>query len=118
MEGRPLLAPQPAALLPDLWAPGVVAATVACGSEQIGLLVEGLALGLGAPSHTHTDGLGAELPLVPPLPCQGGPGGSLLSYPSLIPLPCSHASSEEWQQVSKSEREKMGMTVQDDGEFW
>uniref|UniRef100_F6V5B8 Calpain-5 n=1 Tax=Equus caballus TaxID=9796 RepID=F6V5B8_HORSE len=27
-------------------------------------------------------------------------------------------TSEEWQQVSKSEREKMGMTVQDDGEFW
>ncbi|XP_013888263.1 calpain-5 [Austrofundulus limnaeus] len=27
-------------------------------------------------------------------------------------------SSEEWQKVSKSEREKMGVTVQDDGEFW
>ncbi|XP_077154833.1 calpain-5 [Ranitomeya variabilis] len=27
-------------------------------------------------------------------------------------------SSEEWQKVSKSEREKLGMTVQDDGEFW
>lgn len=29
-----------------------------------------------------------------------------------------HLSSEEWQKVSKSEREKMGVTVQDDGEFW
>uniref|UniRef100_A0A480QVN6 Calpain-5 isoform X1 n=1 Tax=Sus scrofa TaxID=9823 RepID=A0A480QVN6_PIG len=27
-------------------------------------------------------------------------------------------TSEEWQKVSKSEREKMGVTVQDDGEFW
>uniref|UniRef100_A0A3B3WU53 Calpain 5a n=1 Tax=Poecilia mexicana TaxID=48701 RepID=A0A3B3WU53_9TELE len=27
-------------------------------------------------------------------------------------------SSEEWKRVSKSEREKMGLTVQDDGEFW
>ncbi|KAJ3590948.1 hypothetical protein NHX12_008896 [Muraenolepis orangiensis] len=27
-------------------------------------------------------------------------------------------SSEEWQKVSKSEREKMGVTVADDGEFW
>ncbi|XP_075448777.1 calpain-5 [Ascaphus truei] len=27
-------------------------------------------------------------------------------------------SSEEWQKVSKSEREKLGMTVDDDGEFW
>lgn len=27
-------------------------------------------------------------------------------------------SSEEWQKVSKSEREKMGVTVEDDGEFW
>ncbi|CAN9493032.1 unnamed protein product [Ophioblennius macclurei] len=27
-------------------------------------------------------------------------------------------SSEEWKKVSKSEREKMGVTVQDDGEFW
>uniref|UniRef100_A0A8C5D285 Calpain 5a n=1 Tax=Gadus morhua TaxID=8049 RepID=A0A8C5D285_GADMO len=27
-------------------------------------------------------------------------------------------SSEEWQKVSKSERESMGVTVQDDGEFW
>ncbi|KAF7699253.1 calpain-5a [Silurus meridionalis] len=27
-------------------------------------------------------------------------------------------SSEEWQRVSKSEREKLGVTVQDDGEFW
>ncbi|XP_041880152.1 calpain-5 [Corvus kubaryi] len=27
-------------------------------------------------------------------------------------------TSEEWQKVSKSEREKMGMTVEDDGEFW
>ncbi|XP_040195924.1 calpain-5 [Rana temporaria] len=27
-------------------------------------------------------------------------------------------SSEEWQKVSKSEREKLGVTVQDDGEFW
>uniref|UniRef100_A0A665TE71 Calpain 5a n=1 Tax=Echeneis naucrates TaxID=173247 RepID=A0A665TE71_ECHNA len=27
-------------------------------------------------------------------------------------------SSEEWQRVSKSEREKIGVTVQDDGEFW
>lgn len=30
----------------------------------------------------------------------------------------SSHSSEEWQKVSKSEREKMGMTVEDDGEFW
>ncbi|KAM9732734.1 LOW QUALITY PROTEIN: calpain-5-like [Menidia menidia] len=27
-------------------------------------------------------------------------------------------SSEEWQKVSESERERMGVTVQDDGEFW
>ncbi|CAB1348887.1 unnamed protein product [Coregonus sp. 'balchen'] len=27
-------------------------------------------------------------------------------------------SSEEWGKVSKSEREKIGVTVQDDGEFW
>lgn len=27
-------------------------------------------------------------------------------------------SSEEWQKVSKSEREKIGVTVEDDGEFW
>ncbi|XP_023648274.1 calpain-5a [Paramormyrops kingsleyae] len=27
-------------------------------------------------------------------------------------------SSEEWQRVSKGEREKLGVTVQDDGEFW
>ncbi|XP_043975398.1 calpain-5-like isoform X1 [Gambusia affinis] len=27
-------------------------------------------------------------------------------------------SSEEWKRVSKSERERMGLTVQDDGEFW
>ncbi|XP_029458029.1 calpain-5 [Rhinatrema bivittatum] len=27
-------------------------------------------------------------------------------------------SSEEWQKVSKSEREKLGVTVDDDGEFW
>lgn len=27
-------------------------------------------------------------------------------------------SSEEWNKVSKSEREKLGVTVQDDGEFW
>ncbi|XP_017505573.3 calpain-5 isoform X1 [Manis javanica] len=27
-------------------------------------------------------------------------------------------TSEEWQKVSKTEREKMGVTVQDDGEFW
>ncbi|CAI5773513.1 calpaincalpain-5 [Podarcis lilfordi] len=27
-------------------------------------------------------------------------------------------TSEEWQKVSNSEREKLGMTVQDDGEFW
>ncbi|XP_066578750.1 calpain-5 [Amia ocellicauda] len=26
--------------------------------------------------------------------------------------------SPEWQQVSRSEREKMGVTVRDDGEFW
>ncbi|XP_043914835.1 calpain-5-like [Protopterus annectens] len=26
--------------------------------------------------------------------------------------------SEEWQKVSKSEREKIGVTVEDDGEFW
>lgn len=36
----------------------------------------------------------------------------------LFPPLCSHSSSEEWQKVSKSEREKMGVTVQDDGEFW
>ncbi|PKU32791.1 calpain-5 [Limosa lapponica baueri] len=35
----------------------------------------------------------------------------------LMILYSSH-SSEEWQKVSKSEREKMGMTVEDDGEFW
>ncbi|XP_063287657.1 calpain-5 [Pelobates fuscus] len=27
-------------------------------------------------------------------------------------------SSEEWQKVSKGEREKLGVTVDDDGEFW
>ncbi|XP_049599172.1 calpain-5 isoform X2 [Syngnathus scovelli] len=27
-------------------------------------------------------------------------------------------SSKEWNKVSKSEREKLGVTVQDDGEFW
>ncbi|KAM7330470.1 hypothetical protein ACRRTK_009659 [Alexandromys fortis] len=27
-------------------------------------------------------------------------------------------TSEEWKKVSKGEREKMGVTVQDDGEFW
>ncbi|KAM8899900.1 calpain-5 isoform 2-T2 [Spinachia spinachia] len=27
-------------------------------------------------------------------------------------------SSEQWNKVSKSEREKLGVTVQDDGEFW
>ncbi|XP_060538733.1 calpain-5 [Pantherophis guttatus] len=27
-------------------------------------------------------------------------------------------TSEEWQKVSSSEREKLGMTVEDDGEFW
>lgn len=27
-------------------------------------------------------------------------------------------SSEEWKKVSKSEREKIGVTVEDDGEFW
>ncbi|KAM4797409.1 calpain-5 [Rhinophrynus dorsalis] len=27
-------------------------------------------------------------------------------------------SSEEWKKVSKSEREKLGVTVEDDGEFW
>lgn len=30
----------------------------------------------------------------------------------------SFCSSEEWKKVSKSEREKLGVTVQDDGEFW
>lgn len=30
----------------------------------------------------------------------------------------AHFSSEEWNKVSKSEREKLGVTVQDDGEFW
>lgn len=30
----------------------------------------------------------------------------------------SLCSSEEWNKVSKSEREKLGVTVQDDGEFW
>ncbi|KAG2456570.1 CAN5 protein, partial [Polypterus senegalus] len=28
------------------------------------------------------------------------------------------SGSEEWQKVSKSEREKLGVTVEDDGEFW
>ena len=55
---------------------------------------------------------------MPPVPCQGGSAG----VPPLILSPlaslCSHPSSEEWQKVSKSEREKMGVTVQDDGEFW
>lgn len=31
---------------------------------------------------------------------------------------CVCCSSEEWNKVSKSEREKLGVTVQDDGEFW
>ncbi|OWK17723.1 CAPN5, partial [Cervus elaphus hippelaphus] len=49
---------------------------------------------------------------------KGGSDG----VPPLILSPltslCSHPSSEEWQKVSKSEREKLGVTVQDDGEFW
>lgn len=35
---------------------------------------------------------------------------------SLVAFAC--CSSEEWNKVSKSEREKLGVTVQDDGEFW
>lgn len=44
--------------------------------------------------------------------------GSLLLHSSFFPPLCSLPSSEEWQKVSKTEREKMGVTVQDDGEFW
>lgn len=52
------------------------------------------------------------------LPLPGGPGGvPPLTLSCSLPL-CSHPSSEEWRKVSKSEREKMGVTVQDDGEFW
>lgn len=70
-----------------------------------------------APNHAHIEeGLTPSI-RPPPCPRQGGPGG----VPPLIHLSpplCSHPSSEEWQKVSKSEREKMGVTVQDDGEFW
>ncbi|XP_026640221.1 calpain-5 [Microtus ochrogaster] len=36
----------------------------------------------------------------------------------LISASIKHPSSEEWKKVSKGEREKMGVTVEDDGEFW
>lgn len=52
---------------------------------------------------------------VPHPPCPGGDPPLTLPFPLSL---CSHRSSEEWQKVSKSEREKMGVTVQDDGEFW
>ena len=67
----------------------------------------------GAPNHPHTDG-GLVL-YVPHPPCPGGDPPLTLPFPLSL---CSHRSSEEWQKVSKSEREKMGVTVQDDGEFW
>lgn len=35
-----------------------------------------------------------------------------------VRLSVSVCSSEEWKKVSKSERERIGVTVQDDGEFW
>lgn len=28
------------------------------------------------------------------------------------------SSSEEWKRVPKSERERLGLTFDDDGEFW
>ena len=32
---------------------------------------------------------------------------------------CVYAcSSDEWQKISKKEREKLGIKVEDDGEFW
>ena len=29
-----------------------------------------------------------------------------------------HCSSEEWKKVPHKEREKLGLKVEDDGEFW
>lgn len=45
---------------------------------------------------------------------------NMLSLISVLCVCCCFAccSSEEWNKVSKSEREKLGVTVQDDGEFW
>jgi len=31
---------------------------------------------------------------------------------------CVDASSEEWQKIVKSDREKIGLTFDNDGEFW
>lgn len=65
-----------------------------------------------APSYT----LSELVPSSPSsCPCQHGPAGI---PPLTFLFPSSLISSEEWQKVSKSEREKMGVTVQDDGEFW
>ena len=38
----------------------------------------------------------------------------------LLTLLCSHAPrrSQQWQQMSRAEREKMGLIVRDVGEFW
>lgn len=50
--------------------------------------------------------------------------GLLASMPLSAFLPSrtvffsSFGRSEEWQKVSNGEREKLGMTVEDDGEFW
>lgn len=62
--------------------------------------------------------VGCGLPESPGVPTMLGPltwPGWSWSSSSHIPSLCS---SEEWQKVSKGEREKMGVTVQDDGEFW
>lgn len=81
------------------------------------LLREGLGMAPAAPNHTHMMEAWCRRPSSS-LPLPGWPwwGLSTNSLPFLSP--CSHSSSKEWQKVSKSEREKMGVTVQDDGEFW
>lgn len=37
--------------------------------------------------------------------------GSKMIFPS-------HSSSEEWQKIGNLERNNLGITVEDDGEFW
>ncbi|XP_015680962.1 calpain-5, partial [Protobothrops mucrosquamatus] len=44
--------------------------------------------------------------------------GGLISCSIKVSRSSQHKDSEEWQKVSSGEREKLGMTVEDDGEFW